>query len=64
MQSVGFFPSFNIFNCSIKITNNDKRRFLETNDDEIGKFQSSYSVLKDQFGTQYGILFFPYFEDV
>jgi len=47
-----------------KITNNDKRRFLETNDDEIGKFQSSYSVLKDQFGTQYGILFFPYFEDV
>ena len=47
-----------------KITNNDKSRFLETNDDEIGKFQSSYSVLKDQFGTQYGILFFPYFEDV
>ena len=44
-----------------KITNNDKSRFLETNDDEIGKFQSSYSVLKDQFGTQYGILFFPLF---
>jgi two-component system nitrogen regulation sensor histidine kinase NtrY len=39
-------------------------RFLEKNNDEIGKFQSSYSVLKDGFGTPYGILFFPYFEDV
>jgi two-component system nitrogen regulation sensor histidine kinase NtrY len=39
-------------------------RFLEKNNDEIGKFQSSYSVLKDGFGNPYGILFFPYFEDV
>jgi two-component system nitrogen regulation sensor histidine kinase NtrY len=39
-------------------------RFLEKNNDEIGKFQSSYSVLKDGFGNPYGILFLPYFEDV
>ena len=40
------------------------KRVLEKNDDEIGKFQSSYSILKDEFGNPYGILFFPYFEDV
>ena len=37
---------------------------MEKNDDEIGKFQSSYSVLIEEFGNPYGILFFPYFEDV
>tara|TARA_B100000941_G_scaffold208212_1_gene152324 strand:- start:15 stop:1403 length:1389 start_codon:yes stop_codon:yes gene_type:complete len=47
-----------------KILNNSDRRVLKTNDDEIGKFQSSYSVLKDKFGNSYGVLFFPYFEDV
>ena len=40
------------------------RRVLEKNNDEIGKFQSSFSVLKDSFGDPYGVLFFPYFEDV
>jgi two-component system, NtrC family, nitrogen regulation sensor histidine kinase NtrY len=39
-------------------------RILEQNNDEIGKFQSSYSLLKDSFGDPYGVLFFPYFEDV
>jgi two-component system nitrogen regulation sensor histidine kinase NtrY len=39
-------------------------RILEKNNDEIGKFQSSYSLLKDGFGNPYGVLFFPYFEDV
>ena len=39
-------------------------RILEKNNDEIGKFQSSYSVLKDSFDNPYGVLFFPYFEDV
>lgn len=39
-------------------------RILEKNNDEIGKFQSSYSVLEDSFGKPYGVLFFPYFEDV
>ncbi len=39
-------------------------RILEKNNDEIGKFQSSYSLLKDSFGDPYGVLFFPYFEDV
>ena len=47
-----------------KIVSNSDSRVLEKNDDEIGKFQSSYSVLKDEFGNPYGILFFPYFEDV
>ncbi len=47
-----------------KIISNSDSRVLEKNDDEIGKFQSSYSILKDEFGNPYGILFFPYFEDV
>ena len=34
-------------------------RILEQNNDEIGKFQSSYSLLKDSFGDPYGVLFFP-----
>lgn len=45
------------------LTKSDSR-ILEKNNDEIGKFQSSYSVLKDSFGDPYGVLFFPYFEDV
>lgn len=40
------------------------RRVLEENNDEIGRFQSSYSILKDEFDKPYGVLFFPYFEDV
>jgi nitrogen fixation/metabolism regulation signal transduction histidine kinase len=40
------------------------RRILEENNDEIGRFQSSYSILKDEFDKPYGVLFFPYFEDV
>ncbi len=46
------------------IINKSDNRVLESNNDEIGKFQSSYSLLKDNFGNPYGILFFPYFEDV
>ena len=46
------------------ILENSDGRILEKNNDEIGKFQSSYSILKDSFGNSYGILFFPYFEDV
>ena len=47
-----------------RIISNNGNRILEKNDDEIGKFQSSYSILQDVFGNPYGILFFPYFEDV
>ncbi len=46
------------------LNNATGKRFLEKNEDEIGKFQSSYSFLKTPGGTPYGILFFPYFEDV
>ena len=46
------------------IGNQTGDRFLEKNEDEIGKFQSSYSYLRTPGGTPYGILFFPYFEDV
>ncbi len=31
---------------------------------EKGKFQSSYSVLQDNEGSPYAILYFPYFEDI
>ena len=34
------------------------------NTTDVGKFQSSYTVLKDSFGKKYAILFFPYFQDV
>ena len=47
-----------------KIISKSDSRIMEKNDDEIGKFQSSYSILKDKFGNPYGVLFFPYFEDV
>ena len=47
-----------------RILNKSDSRILESNNDEIGKFQSSYSLLKDNFGNAYGVLFFPYFEDV
>ena len=46
------------------ILNKSDSRILESNNDEIGKFESSYSLLKDNFGNPYGVLFFPYFEDV
>lgn len=39
-------------------------RLLEQNQAEKGKFQSSYSVLADDQGIPYVILYFPYFEDV
>ena len=39
-------------------------RFLEASSDELGKFQSSYSLLKGKNGAPYAILFLPYFEDV
>ena len=47
-----------------KIKNGFEGRFLEQNNGEIGKFQSSYSLLKDKNGKPFALLFFPYFEDV
>ena len=47
-----------------KIKNGFEGRFLEQNNSEIGKFQSSYSLLKDKNGKPFALLFFPYFEDV
>jgi len=39
-------------------------KITRENSTDVGKFQSSYTVLKDSFGKQYAILFFPYFQDV
>lgn len=39
-------------------------RYLEESIDELGNFQSSYSLLKVDNGMPYAILFFPYFEDI
>ena len=39
-------------------------KITKENSTDIGKFQSSYTVLKDEFGKKYAILFFPYFQDV
>ena len=39
-------------------------KITKENSTDVGKFQSSYTVLKDKFGKNYAILFFPYFQDV
>ncbi len=42
----------------------ERQRIRQLNEAERGKFQSSYSVLKDDLDQPYVILYFPYFEDV
>ncbi len=39
-------------------------KITRENSTDVGKFQSSYTVLKDNFDNKYAILFFPYFQDV
>ena len=39
-------------------------KITKENTTDVGKFQSSYTVLKDEFEKKYAILFFPYFQDV
>ena len=39
-------------------------KITKENSTDVGKFHSSYTVLKDSFGNKYAILFFPYFQDV
>jgi len=39
-------------------------KITKENTTDVGKFQSSYTVLKDEFEKNYAILFFPYFQDV
>ncbi len=42
----------------------DEGKITRENSTDVGKFQSSYTVLKDNYGNKYAILFFPYFQDV
>ena len=42
----------------------DGGKITRENTTDVGKFQSSYTVLKDNFDNKYAILFFPYFQDV
>ena len=42
----------------------ERQRIAVQNEQERGRFQSSYSVLFDTKNKPYGILYFPYFEDV
>ena len=42
----------------------EEGKITRENSTDVGKFQSSYTVLKDSFGNKYAILFFPYFQDV
>ena len=49
---------------SQKIRESAQNRYLEKNETEIGNFQASYSMLTTDEGVPYGILFYPYFEDV
>ena len=42
----------------------DGGKITRENTTDVGKFQSSYTVLKDNYDNKYAILFFPYFQDV
>ena len=46
------------------LVSNEEGKFTSENFTDVGKFQSSYSVLKSDAGEKYAILFFPYFQDV
>jgi len=46
------------------VKNSAGERYLENNYADLDKFHASYRLLRDQFDRPYGILFFPYFEDV
>ena len=46
-----------------RILKSETGNYLERYNLDIDKFHASYSVLNDEFGKSYGILFFPYFED-
>jgi signal transduction histidine kinase len=47
-----------------KLRTSENNRFIEDYNSDVDKFHASYRVLKDNFGSAYGILLFPYFEDV
>ena len=42
----------------------NRKRIVIQNDEERGRFQSSYSILFDGQKKPYAILYFPYFEDI
>ena len=46
------------------LVTNEEGKFTSENLTDVGKFQASYSVLKNDTGEKYAILFFPYFQDV
>ena len=46
------------------LVSTDEGKFTSENFTDVGKFQASYSVLKNDVGEKYAILFFPYFQDV
>ena len=46
------------------LVTNEEGKFTSENLTDVGKFQASYSVLKNDAGEKYAILFFPYFQDV
>ena len=51
-------------NIRDKLLESNRKRVVVQNEEERGRFQSSYSVLFDDQGQPYAILYFPYFEDV
>ena len=46
------------------LVTNEEGKFTSENLTDVGKFQATYSVLKNDAGEKYAILFFPYFQDV
>ncbi|MFL2629478.1 MAG: hypothetical protein ACJ0NO_02955 [Flavobacteriaceae bacterium] len=57
--------NYNLDNKTLqKLRTSENNRFIEDYNSDVDKFHASYRVLKDNFGRAYGILLFPYFEDV
>jgi len=55
-----YLPNDIIQNLNLSST----KRIVIQNKEEVGRFQSSYSILFNENGIPYSILFFPYFEDI
>ena len=57
--------NYNLSDQIIKnLYNSNNKRLIVQNEEEVGKFQSSYSILYNNKNEPFSILYFPYFEDI
>lgn len=65
-MKLGSFDQSQVLNSGItqELFKSKRKRITIQNEKERGKFQYSYSVLFNKLNEPYGILYFPYFEDL